>query len=679
MRSTVVYILILISAITSPCVRAAVYYVAKTGDDGNDGASGTPWLTIQHAVDNAAASDEIRVASGTYTENIVVPYSTRNNLILKGGYQSGTWTWAPGDNPTVVEAANAASDVVQLRSVAVSVIGFTLRGGRYGVNCRGGDADGVYFISHCKIMDNADHGIRFQVDGGAKHAFRVLNCLIVNNGGNGIYFYIDNSTFESFLYCSTIADNGEGGYWSVQNSSRKTRTKNCIVSGNGGYGIRRSGGAAQNWLYDHVWNTCVYDHALNNLRGDATIDRLIIEADVFAGNPMFAGGGDYRLQNTSPAIAAGLDLSADEFMPVTDDIDGNPRVDWDLGCYESGYAPPVKESVTYVDASMPDDNGAGTSWETAKRWINSAAAITADGGTVYVAPGVYNETLLPTANVTIQGAGAELVEVTNIWYTAIFQATNATLAGVTLRGGAWHRVARFQRGGNTLRDSIVEKGTNTGVYVVAHNNYIENTLVRSNNIGVHVEANALITLDRCRIVNNNSHGMFGNQKGAISAVNTIFADNGGDGVYIYSDNSSYKSIVQFCTIAGNAGNGYRDSHYWHNTTYMTNNIISGNDGYGYQRLASHHRNNFISYSLVFDNALGDFEGGQIVLGDGMITNELPLFFRGYELDEFSPCVDSAVDMGVYVDITGLPRPQLDGFDMGAYEYVPPPGTILSFR
>jgi len=49
------------------------YYVATTGNDSNDGlTSGTPWLTIDHALGQVSAFDTVIVADGTYSERIIV-------------------------------------------------------------------------------------------------------------------------------------------------------------------------------------------------------------------------------------------------------------------------------------------------------------------------------------------------------------------------------------------------------------------------------------------------------------------------------------------------------------------------------------------------------------------------------------------------------------------------------
>jgi parallel beta-helix repeat protein len=52
-------------------VLAATYYVAKTGDDEDDGSAETPWLTIAHATSTLIAGDTCWVKEGTYAEDSV--------------------------------------------------------------------------------------------------------------------------------------------------------------------------------------------------------------------------------------------------------------------------------------------------------------------------------------------------------------------------------------------------------------------------------------------------------------------------------------------------------------------------------------------------------------------------------------------------------------------------------
>lgn len=59
---------------TAGNVLAQPYYVATTGNDGNDGSFSNPWLTIQHAIDkaNPTGGDVINVAAGKYPEQLLI-------------------------------------------------------------------------------------------------------------------------------------------------------------------------------------------------------------------------------------------------------------------------------------------------------------------------------------------------------------------------------------------------------------------------------------------------------------------------------------------------------------------------------------------------------------------------------------------------------------------------------
>ena len=45
---------------------AATFYVGPAGNNGSDGSSAAPWLTLQHAADSIAAGDTVMVLPGTY-------------------------------------------------------------------------------------------------------------------------------------------------------------------------------------------------------------------------------------------------------------------------------------------------------------------------------------------------------------------------------------------------------------------------------------------------------------------------------------------------------------------------------------------------------------------------------------------------------------------------------------
>ena len=52
--------------------QAETYYVSQNGSNSNSGTSAQPWATIQHAVDQVVAGDEIIVRQGTYSGGVTV-------------------------------------------------------------------------------------------------------------------------------------------------------------------------------------------------------------------------------------------------------------------------------------------------------------------------------------------------------------------------------------------------------------------------------------------------------------------------------------------------------------------------------------------------------------------------------------------------------------------------------
>ena len=72
----------------------------------------------------------------------------------------------------------------------------------------------------------------------------------------------------------------------------------------------------------------------------------------------------------------------------------------------------------------------------------------------------------------------------------------------------------------------------------------------------------------------------------------------------------------------------------------------------------------VTYSLVKD-------GGDVSWrGEGNISQDPRFVGDGdYHLLPTSPCIDAGTDVGFNMDIEGNERPQGQGFDIGAYEYV----------
>ena len=71
-----VSLLFAVLLLTGVPLRAAVYYVASTGNDGNAGSSGSPWASLNYAVNHVACGDTINVVANgsTVAGDANVPY-----------------------------------------------------------------------------------------------------------------------------------------------------------------------------------------------------------------------------------------------------------------------------------------------------------------------------------------------------------------------------------------------------------------------------------------------------------------------------------------------------------------------------------------------------------------------------------------------------------------------------
>src|SRR5207253_2612121 len=56
----------LLIVLLSGSLHAATYYVSNAGSDANAGSSGSPWLTLQHAVSTVACGDTINVVANGF-------------------------------------------------------------------------------------------------------------------------------------------------------------------------------------------------------------------------------------------------------------------------------------------------------------------------------------------------------------------------------------------------------------------------------------------------------------------------------------------------------------------------------------------------------------------------------------------------------------------------------------
>ena len=126
--------------------RAALWCVDDSNTTGSENGSALrPFNTIMEAVNAAAAGDSIRVAGGTYSQNVTIE---NKRLTLEGGYAGGApanySSGQGGDftsrdvaaHPSLISAGSSGPAVwLKLTGASGTAIdGFTIRGGRRGID-----------------------------------------------------------------------------------------------------------------------------------------------------------------------------------------------------------------------------------------------------------------------------------------------------------------------------------------------------------------------------------------------------------------------------------------------------------------------------------------------------------------------------------------------------------------
>lgn len=157
-------VLLALLASPSPIAHAdADIYYAREGGSGDCLAATTPCSNVQRAINLAIApGDEVWVATGIYTESLVITHSVN----LRGGWNVSFTAQSPVTCPTVVDGNDGHGVYVDAGQAEVTIKGLTLRNDRNG----GTGKDGIHIesggvtIEQCTIVGVNKQGI--EIDGG---------------------------------------------------------------------------------------------------------------------------------------------------------------------------------------------------------------------------------------------------------------------------------------------------------------------------------------------------------------------------------------------------------------------------------------------------------------------------------------------------------------------------------
>jgi hypothetical protein len=369
---------------------AATYYVATTGNDANPGSQAQPFQTIRKGLSVLKAGDTLYLRGGTYREGInynsqTIPSGTSwNNAVTIVSYPNETAILQPGGgtvldlNATnrpmiqylifdtlVLDAAGATSGMfvagaaqyIRLQNSEVKNANATGIQAAYGptnlefvklhVHNNGSSSingvpmdHGFYVcvpnmvIRDSDIHDNWGYGLQIYATGQGQcnNNVSVYNNRLHNNGSGGATLdYGDNIKFyNNLVYTNT--GSGVDVFYSVNNA----QVVNNTIYNNRGYGVEVAAGSTGAVIKNNI----VYQNggAIQD-GGTGTVVSNNLMLDPKFSDPSTA---NFQLQSTSPAIDAGVALSA-----VQTDYTGAPRpqgAGYDIGAHEyqsRQWLPPV--------------------------------------------------------------------------------------------------------------------------------------------------------------------------------------------------------------------------------------------------------------------------------------------------------------------------------------------------
>lgn len=232
-----------------PLMANTTYYVSTTGNDGNPGTSGSPWATIQHALnyitgslDLGGYSVTIQLADGTYTTG-----GSLQKPLVDGGYGSLIIN-GNGASPSNVVISTTGADCFYAERSAMTIQNMKLQTSSSG-NCLNAGIGGTISFSnvifgtcagtHVNAIygGNIFTGSNYAISGSAGEHFLVSNGgVIYVNGGPTITLSGTPAFAGGFVNASQCGTISAGGvvFSGSATGSRYVAALNGVINTGGG-------------------------------------------------------------------------------------------------------------------------------------------------------------------------------------------------------------------------------------------------------------------------------------------------------------------------------------------------------------------------------------------------------------------------------------------------------------
>lgn len=282
--------------------QGPIWHVSTRGSDqSGDGGWGSPFRTIQRAIDCASAGDTVLVEKGVYRENISL--INKDGILLVSHYifdQKESTI-----RSTIIEAKDAGWVVTIGRGNDVTLQGFTIQNGR-GVN--GSQGGGIYcYNSNLNILDNViTHNENHSGYGAGIYCYksepRILRNHVIQNynydgHGSGIYCYQSDLDIQHNVIKDNFASGGGSGIHLLEpNSCRMARNLICSDSGRAAIVLYNKGIAGN---FPVVNNTISHNYgdAIRFFGGSWSFENNIISHN--EGYGLFTLGGTVYLSHNN--------------------------------------------------------------------------------------------------------------------------------------------------------------------------------------------------------------------------------------------------------------------------------------------------------------------------------------------------------------------------------------------
>jgi parallel beta-helix repeat protein len=261
---TFVLLLLLTHPPLSTRADPGTYYV-REGASGDCSSPTTPCSSIQQAINLAtSAGDEVRVATGTYIENLSVDHSVR----LRGGWNISFTIQAPVTHPTIVDGSGTHVVTVAVGPGPTLIEGFTIQNGPDGIHLYTGTVtvamntvrdvtrqgieieDGHVLLENNLFTNIAREGI--EIDGGT---VIVRSNKVYTTGRHGIIVEGGTTLIEGNIL-RAVAENPADDYHGIEIAG------NQVVSGNQVSDIDDRG------IYAYGGNCAIINNTIHGTGGD---------------------------------------------------------------------------------------------------------------------------------------------------------------------------------------------------------------------------------------------------------------------------------------------------------------------------------------------------------------------------------------------------------------------------